>query len=208
MTIGQTFFATYLATLLLLIAFCGSLNAQSIPLSPEGQALQVEMTGYVSQFMKESELTYDKVQYAVVVQPELELRDYALVYHWLIPAKGPATSILALFTFNEPRMLGLTTTHRRSIAAHEVGHVTPTCETIQRPNVTDLSDFHASIAQLNFAILNESCADIMAATLTTPETVLATLKHLKAVFAPNNYVLDRRIAVMERIIQEGDLIYE
>lgn len=185
----------------LIIAFiagimCGIAFGESKPTDPKGRALQIEMDAYVGGFLKELEFTYDTINWSVVVLPLLEEGNAAVVYHWHIPEKRPGASILALFTFHEANMLSMSATHRRAIAAHEVGHVTKECDDLVRPNSRMDNETYYLVT-----LIRESCADLVATELTSRAETLATLRYLKLKLASHNSVLDARIRILALVIE-------
>lgn len=191
----QTIFACIIGLTLGLIGAC-NLHAESRPVSQAGHTLQIEMDAYVDGYLTELGFDYNTLQWSALVLPVLEGSRAAIVYHWHLPAKQPGSTLLAMFTFHEKYIQSLPPIDRRVIAAHEVGHVTKKCDDMRRP--------HPSMADETFFLLTtlrESCADMVASRLTTPEETLATLRRLKREIAPDNTVLDIRIAVMVRIME-------
>ncbi len=108
---------------------------------------------------------------------------------------------IGMFTFHEDMMLMMTPAMRRVVAGHEVAHMIGRCMNFPEPNLEGLDDFAATIAEFNFAVLVESCADIVSAELTSAEDVLKTLNFLKNTWAADNLVLARRIQVIKRVIE-------
>lgn len=209
MSIAQTIF-TAIVSFFLLIAGCAALLAESKPDTAEGRALQIEMGAYVSKFVDVAGMDYNELQWSAVVIPTLAAWDAAMVYYWPLPERGEPVSTLAVFTFDAKRMQTLSPQNRRAVAAHEVGHVTLICQRIMPPDFTVLNDFEAFLAGFNYQVLNEGCADIVGAEMTSYREMLIMLQTLRASFVGDevNYVLNQRILTLQGVIARGDRNHE
>ncbi len=192
---------TYLVALLslaLLIFGCGALLGQSIPTVPEERDLQVEMNAYVNEFIGMLGVKYEEVQWATLVQPVLFAPDSAMVIHWTMPNDA----VLAIFTFGIKNMLRLSPDHRRIVAAHEVGHITDVCRRVVEPDTEGMTEFEAYLADFYYRLLNEGCADVVAAEMTSYQEVRGLLTTLRSFFLEGevNHVLNQRILIMEDVI--------
>ncbi len=186
---------TFIAALL--VASC---NAQSIPTVPAERDLQIELTAYVDEFIGMLGIKYEEIQWASLVQPVLFHPDTAMVYHWQMP--NGAT--LAVFTWDAKRMLSLSNQNRRAVAAHEVGHLTDLCRRIQEPNTEGYDEFETYTARFYYQLLNEGCADIVGAEMTSYQEMVTLLKTLRSHFLEGqvNHVLNQRILTLEGVIEE------
>lgn len=204
MTRTKSFLAGFIFGTIMLFGFCGSPFAESRPSDPAGKALQIEMAAYIDKYVLEVGITPDTMQWATLVLPILETESPAITYGWALPppSQGPVQIWLALFTFHHDLMLMMDSDKRRVVAGHEVGHMTGRCMQFDWPNTDGMDELEAALARFNFAVLNESCADIISAELTSPEDVLDTLVYLRDVY-PGSPVLIRRIQVMERVIERS-----
>ncbi len=182
-----------------------SLFGESHPVSLEGRSLQIEMNAYIDKFTDEVGMTDASIQWAVMVLPVLEMDSPAVTYGWLLPPEhrffpGEPEIWIGLFTFHKGMMLMMDPRMRRVVAGHEVAHMMSRCM-IDEPDLTGLDDMAAMLLEFNYAVILESCADIVSAELTSAKDVLDTLHFLKATWASDNIVLVRRIQVMARVLQ-------
>lgn len=190
-----------------------SLMAESRPPSAIGRALQSEMDTYVTTFTAEVGIIDASMQWVVMVLPVLEMAGPAITYGWLLPPKdrwvegGPSIWI-AMFTFHEDMMLMMNPRQRRVVAGHEVAHMMGQCMDILEPNIEGLDDFAALMLEFNYAVVLESCADIVSAGLTSSEDVLDTLLFLQKTWGTGNPVLSKRIDVMRRVVEREALYVE
>ena len=205
MTIRQKVVSFLIGVSLIIIGSCG-LHAESHPVSLEGRSLQIEMEAYIDKFTEEVGITDASMQWTVMVLPVLEMDSPAVTYGWLIPpphryVHGGPHIWIAMFTFHEDMMLMMDSTMRRVVAGHEVAHMIGSCMQLKEPDLTGLTDEQALIRQFNYAVILESCADIVSAELTSATDVLYALEFLRDTWASDNPVLMKRIQVMKRIIE-------
>lgn len=190
---------TILIALGLVIMGSAVLFGESRPPSKKGQALQIELAAYVQSFTHRIGLTPEKLQWAVLVLPIMEMNSPAVTYGWALPPPSTGLPIelwMAIFSFHEDWMLQFNPSERRVIAAHEVGHMVESCTKLVMPSTEGMSPMDALWAQFNYQVLNESCADIVSAQLTSPQDVLALLHELLAI-SNHNPVIIQRIRVIE-----------
>ena len=179
---------------------CGTLLGESRPPGPAGKRLQIELHAYVSSFTKRMELKPEKLQWAVLVLPLMEMPSPAVTYGWALPPPSTGKPIqlwMAIFTFDQDWMLAFSPDQRRVIAAHEVGHMVETCTRIQQPDTEEMSRGAAMWANYEYQVLNESCADIVSAQLTNPDGVLQLLRDLLHNYSHHNPVIIQRIRIIE-----------
>ncbi len=197
--------AQFFVCLGLLLVFTEVAHCESHPVSLKGRALQIEMDAYIDKFTDEVGITDASMQWTVMVLPVLEMDSPAVTYGWLLPPPhryvedGPSIWI-AMFTFQEDMMLLMDSSQRRVVAGHEVAHMMGRCMNFREPNVTGMDEMEALIKQFNYAVILESCADIVSAELTSAEDVLDALEFLRDTWAADNLVLRKRIEVMKRVI--------
>jgi len=205
MTKTKSFLAGFIFGTIMLFGFCGSPFAESYPTDPEGKALQIEMSAYIDKYVLEVGITPDTMRWTTLVMPILEMDSPAITYGWALPPKGETVIWLAVFTFHHDYMLMLDTKSRRVVAGHEVGHMTGRCMSFPYPILDGLSEMEAMWADFNYAVVTESCADIVSAELTSADDVLDTLEFLRDNMSAGkgNPVLVRRIQVMERVIERS-----
>ena len=171
---------------------------ESRPPGPAGKRLQIELHAYVDSFTKRLDLTAEKMQWAVLVLPVMEMRSPAVTYGWGLPPPPEKTEIwMGIFTFDQDWMLQFSPGQRRVIAAHEVGHMVETCIAIKMPDTTYMTDIEAAMKMYNYRVLNESCADIVSARLTNPEGVLELLHDLLNKYSFRNPIIIERIRVIK-----------
>ena len=201
MTLRQIVITAIVGTFVL-IAGCNQcfVLGESRPPTKEGQVLQIELHAYVQSFVKRVGLTPDKLQWAVLVLPIMEMPSPAVTYGWALPPPHtglPVELWMAIFTFEQDWMLAFSPAQRRVITAHEVGHMEETCVAIQEPDMEGMDRYEKMMANFNFQVLNESCADIVSAQLTNPEGVLDLLHELLNRYSHNPVIIHRM-----RIIRE------
>lgn len=207
MTYKQLLGCAIVSSFLLGMGFYGGIaRGESHPVSLEGRALQIEMDAYINKFTDKVGITDATMQWTVMVLPVLEMDGPAVTYGWLLPPPdrlrpGMPEIWIAMFTFHEDMMLLMDPKMRRVVAGHEVAHMMGKCMNFREPDTTGLDDMAAIILEFNYAVILESCADIISAELTSAEDVLRTLWFLKHTWAENNPVLAKRIQVMQRVIE-------
>ena len=202
----KQFIITILITGVLIFIAGGMLLAESQPVSLEGRALKIEMDAYIDKFTDEVGITDASMQWVVMVLPILEMDSPAVTYGWLLPPphryhEGDPSIWVAMFTFQEDMMLLMDPKMRRVVAGHEVAHMMGKCMNFREPDLRGLEELEALILQFNYAVILESCADIISAELTSTEDVLTTLRFLKKTWGPDNIVLAKRIQVIERVLE-------
>lgn len=174
------------------------LRGESQPTVPAERDLQVEMDAYVDEFIGLLGIKYEEVQWASLVQPVLFHPDTAMVYHWQM--SNDAT--LAVFTWDAKRMLRLSKGNRRAVAAHEVGHISDVCRRIVAPETEGFTEFERYLADFYYQLLNEGCADVVAAEMTSYPEMVTLLTTLRSYFleGEENNVLNQRILILEDVI--------
>jgi len=199
MTTQQFCITAILASFLAGMGFCESVHGQTTNRPPTSAEIQLEdeLSGYIADFTETYGMTNRRLRYAVMVLPAVEIPSAtAIVYSWPVPHPPHETEIwIALFTFHSADLLDLPPMAHRVIAAHEVAHLTSTCLRFRHPGKG------ATDEEINYFRSNvESCADILAAQLTSYPDTLETLKLLKARSDHEGY-LDLRIEVIRQIME-------
>jgi len=145
----------------------------------EAQAAELEnaLRPIIADFMEQLNMTVPRVRWTVYVLDELGQNTPALVTYW-----SSGQQWVVVFHFRYADVIALTQVGRRVLAAHEVGHLTGRCMVLTTKE------------------LQEICADVISAELTSAAQVLALLRYYRPQYT-NNELLDERIAVMENLLK-------
>lgn len=143
----------------------------------EAAAMEAELRPIIHEFMMKLNMMAPRVRWTVYVLDELGQNTPALVTYW-----SSGQQWVVVFNFRFADLTALTTVGRRVLIGHEVGHLTGKCLMLQSLE------------------LQEICADVISADLTSPAQVLSLLRYFRPQF-PTNEILTERIAVMENLIE-------
>lgn len=206
MTFKQALITSVISLTFLFAGMCRNVQGESYPPTHEGRKLHYELSAYVDKYIEEVGITPTTMQWSTLVLPILELESPAVTYGWALPPpqKGPVKIWIALFTFHQDLMLLLEPNQRRTVAAHEVAHMTGRCMSFQEPDYTGMGELEAALAEFKWMLLVESCADILSAELTNAPDVLSTLKFFRNHMYQGNALLIQRIRVIERLIEREE----
>jgi hypothetical protein len=138
---------------------------------------EAELSFYVAEYMETLGMVAPRVRWTVYMLDVLEHDTPALVKFW-----SAGNQWIVVFHFKYNYMAALTEMGKRVVVAHEVGHLTGRC------------------MLLSTLSLQEICADLISAELTTPDAVLALLRFYKKQW-PMNTILDERIAVLQNLLK-------
>lgn len=143
----------------------------------EARQMEEELKPIVQEYLDALNMPSPRLRWTLYVLDELNLQTPALVTYW-----SSGQQWVAIFNFKYSAMKGLTEIGKRVIIAHEVGHLTGKCMV------------------LTTIELQEICADVISAELTSPAQVLAVLRYYRPRY-PMNDILTERIEVMENLVQ-------
>jgi len=138
---------------------------------------EAELSFYIAEYMETLNMVAPRVRWTVYMLDVLEHDTPALVKFW-----SAGNQWIVVFHFKYNYMAALTEMGKRVVVAHEVGHLTGRC------------------MLLSTLSLQEICADLISAELTTPDAVLALLRFYKKQW-PMNTILDERIAVLQNLLK-------